>query len=627
MKKIFITSIVALALILGSAGSAQAVAGYTFSNYLTIGSTGADVSALQTFLIAGGFDIPAISSGAAAKGYFGQQTKMAVIKYQASVTLPNTGFVGPLTVAKLNGTAGVVAVAPTTCPAGYTCTANPGTVVAPTTPAVIGVVPAGTDGSVTVSLSSFAGNNTIKKGETKDMVAVKLQATAAAVAITRFDVRLNKRPWLYFSTITLKDSNGAVVATKNLSGPADATELTVGTDYLVRFEGISFVVTPGTDRILVVSGSVLATTDKLTSDVSVIVSVPDNSIRTTNGKGFTDTIGLGTVAVAGTSGRTITLSSSGSTGNIVGRISPSTPATRIVNTSTNGETTGVVLGKFDFKAENRGSTINTLTFGLKDNANNNPWSTMLKRVYISNGTQTIQTDAIPTGTSAVASTSLVFSNLNFALPQDAWTTFTVTADVADADDFVNGAMASSTITLVSTTNPVGIDTNFTTVTSGTNTITSNDITLLQSGASISSLSATASVNTVNQYPVTATIGFQFTFNNTGTSDLYISKEANTALATSSTVGVAASSTMESSKTVTSPSTVAGDTSTEFVIPSGTSRTFVYTGLIRGRGRGLGANESTSITKVYFDDDTTGLQEFKIAFGLEALQTPSKYLEN
>lgn len=618
MKKIFITSIVALALVLGSTSVSNAQSGYVFSNYLTVGSTGADVSALQTFLIASGFDIPAISSGAAAKGYFGQQTKAAVVKYQASVGLPNTGFVGPLTVAKLNGTSGVVAVAPVACPAGYTCTALPGTVPPVVGNPAQGTVPAGTDGSVTVSLSSFAGNNTIKKGETKDMVAVKLQATAAPVSVTRFDVRFDKRPWLYFSTLTLKDSNGVVIATKNLSGAADATELTVGTDYLVRFEGINVVVTPGTDRTLVVAGSVFVNTDKLTSDVSVIVSIPDNSIRTVNGKGFTDTIGLGTVAVSGTSGRTITLSSSGSTGNIIGRIAPTTPADRIVTTSTSGETTGVVLGKFDFKSENRASTINTLKFTLNDNANNKTWSTMIKRLYVKTPTQTIQVDSV--------ATTSTFSNLTLNLEQDKWATVEIIADVADQDDFVNGAMASTSITL-NTTNVVGIDAGFNTVTVTSGTPISNDITFLSSGASVSALSATSKVNLVNNYPVTATIGFTFTFNNTGTTELYIAKEANTALATSSTAGVAASSTMTSADTVTSPSSLAGDTSTVWSIPSGTSRTFVYTGLIQGRGRGVGRNESTKITKIYFDDDTSGLQEFNIDFGLENLQSPAVFLEN
>lgn len=609
MKKLVIASIFALAAVLVGVSAAQA---YTFSKYLTVGSTGADVSALQQWLIDSGYSIPSISSGAASKGYFGQQTKAAVVKYQAAVGLPSTGFVGPLTVAKLNGVASSMPAPTASCPAGYTCTPVAGTPVTVTPDT--GVVTPGTDGSITASLSTYASNVTIKKGETKDVVAVKLQATAAPVAVTRFDVRFNKRPWLYFGVITLKDSNGAVIATKNLSSAADATEITVGSDYLVRFDGINAVVTPGTDRILVVSASVLSVTDKLSSDVDVIVSVPNSSIRTMNGKGYTDSIGLGTVATVGTSGRTATLSSTGSTGNILGRVSPSTPAQRIQVVSTNGETAGVILGKFDFKSENRASTINTLTFTLKDNGGNRPWSTLLKRVYLSDGSRTYQVDSV--------ATSAVFSNLTINLPQDTWATLTLSADVADYDDFTGTSpIASSTIT-VNTTNIVGIDSNFTTVTaSGANTVSSNDLTILPNGASLSDMVATSVVaDNGSSKSYQATIGFRFTFNNTGTSDLYLPKNPNSAFATSSTVSTAASSTLTSALTVASPSTVAGDTSTLYVIPSGTSRTFVYTGLLDNKNT-ASSNHSTSITKVYFADDTTNTQEFNINFGLEKLQTP------
>lgn len=609
MKKLVIASIFALAAVLVGVSAAQA---YTFSKYLTVGSTGADVSALQQWLIDSGYSIPSISSGAASKGYFGQQTKAAVVKYQAAVGLPSTGFVGPLTVAKLNGVASSMPAPTASCPAGYTCTPVAGTPVTVTPDT--GVVTPGTDGSITASLSTYASNVTIKKGETKDVVAVKLQATAAPVAVTRFDVRFNKRPWLYFGVITLKDSNGAVIATKNLSSAADATEITVGSDYLVRFDGINAVVTPGTDRILVVSASVLSVTDKLSSDVDVIVSVPNSSIRTMNGKGYTDSIGLGTVATVGTSGRTATLSATGSTGNIIGRISPSTPAQRIQVVSTSGETAGVILGKFDFKSENRASTINTLTFLLKDNGGNRPWSTLLKRVYLSDGSRTYQVDSV--------ATTAVFSNLTINLPQDTWTTLTLSADVADYDDFTTTSpIASSSIAIVSLTNPVGIDSNFSAITANTNTVSSNDLTILPNGASLSDMVATSVVaDNGSSKSYQATIGFRFTFNNTGTSDLYLPKNPNSAFATTSTVATAASSTLTSALTVASPSTVAGDTSTLYVIPSGTSRTFVYTGTLDNKNT-ASSNHSTSITKVYFADDTTNTQEYNINFGLEKLQTP------
>jgi len=85
--------VVAIAFALAAAVSTSAA----FNTNLTVGSTGSDVSALQSWLISKGFSIPSIKSGAATPGYFGSQTKAAVVAYQTSVGLPATGFVGPLT--------------------------------------------------------------------------------------------------------------------------------------------------------------------------------------------------------------------------------------------------------------------------------------------------------------------------------------------------------------------------------------------------------------------------------------------------------------------------------------------------------------------------------------------------
>lgn len=60
---------------------------------LTIGSTGADVTALQTWLLAKGFSIPA-----GATGYFGAQTRAALAAFQkASAITPAVGYFGPIT--------------------------------------------------------------------------------------------------------------------------------------------------------------------------------------------------------------------------------------------------------------------------------------------------------------------------------------------------------------------------------------------------------------------------------------------------------------------------------------------------------------------------------------------------
>ena len=69
-----------------------------FTTSLTIGSTGSEVSALQTWLIGKGYSIPA-----GATGYFGTQTQAAVAAYQAANGIsPAVGYFGPITMAKVN---------------------------------------------------------------------------------------------------------------------------------------------------------------------------------------------------------------------------------------------------------------------------------------------------------------------------------------------------------------------------------------------------------------------------------------------------------------------------------------------------------------------------------------------
>ena len=73
---------------------------YTFTRNLTIGFSGADVVALQTFLEQKGF--LTIPSGVA-KGYFGSLTKNTLAKYQTSKNiLPAIGYFGPITRKSVN---------------------------------------------------------------------------------------------------------------------------------------------------------------------------------------------------------------------------------------------------------------------------------------------------------------------------------------------------------------------------------------------------------------------------------------------------------------------------------------------------------------------------------------------
>ena len=83
---------------LSGGSSAPAAGAYTFTRALTIGSTGADVTALQNYLIGAGYAIPA-----GATGYFGSQTASAVAAWQtANGVMPAAGYFGPISQAKYN---------------------------------------------------------------------------------------------------------------------------------------------------------------------------------------------------------------------------------------------------------------------------------------------------------------------------------------------------------------------------------------------------------------------------------------------------------------------------------------------------------------------------------------------
>lgn len=93
---------------------------YIFNTNLQIGSMGQDVVALQKWLAEHGFAIPTFAPNT---GVYDQATAEAVMKFQASVGLPMTGFVGPLTRAVLNACGPTTPTNPpvAVCPVGFIC--------------------------------------------------------------------------------------------------------------------------------------------------------------------------------------------------------------------------------------------------------------------------------------------------------------------------------------------------------------------------------------------------------------------------------------------------------------------------------------------------------------------------
>ncbi len=611
MKKVLIGSIAASALAFGSFAMSVANANAAFSNYLHVGSTGSDVSDLQTWLVSNNFlTMPAGVS----MGYFGSITKAAVIKYQASVGLPATGFVGPLTIAKLNASGSTASAGSTT---GGAVVSNGGSTGSAIT------TNDGTDGSISAQTSSYVSSGVqFKKGDTKDIVAVRLQATSGAVTVTRADVHFNLRPWLVFNKAVLHDSTGKVIATKMISDASSATEITVGSDYLVRFDSINYVVTPGTNPDLAVSVTVLPATDKITNGQVVNAAFGVGGIRTINGKGYTDSVsGAAYVSAAsapaitaltGIGANNVTLQSSGSVADIFTRISPNSPAARQQVTSLTQTTNAVTLGTFSLKSANNSSTLNTIVINLNDTIATSSSGTY-SNVRLVDGSSSFGGTL---GTEANGSVPVTFSNLTVALAQDAWHDLSIVADIAP------GTSGVATTSIVATTGLTVTDANYNTATIEVATPASNNVTFTTNAVTVSASSATIGSSIVQS---NSTVGYNvtyaFTLANNSNNDLFVSAVPNAFVGTSTT-GTAGSSTLGSVISTISPSTYNGDVAgVAYVIPAGLSRSFTFNGAIRGT---TGQNVQLKVTQINYGTTSGSPASANINFGLEALSATANF---
>lgn len=607
MKKYLIASAVALALVLGSVSSASAA----FTTYLTVGSTGSDVVALQTWLIANGYAIPSISAGTATPGYFGQQTKAAVVKYQAAVGLPSTGFVGPLTIAKLNGTAGSVTMTPVMCPAGYTCTANPGTTPVVVTPGAAFVAD-GTDGSITVSTNSYVSSTqTLKKGDLdKPILALTAKAVNGNVQVSRFDFHVSSRPWLLFSRFTLKNAiTGQVLAVKNVSSVSDSTEVTVNSDYLIRFDNVNATVSPAADVTFVVTADVLAASDKITGQ-TITVSSDTNGIRTINGKGYTDSTG---VAIS----NSVVLSSTAGTGDLVTRVGLTTPATQTVNVSTTNPTADQVLGIVDLKLQNKSGTISALNFNVNTSIASNVSASTLLATGVFQNFRLYSGSTLVGGAYSVSAANpavVTFVNLNLPLEADVWKSLTLKADVLAT----SSAFSASSTLDVTASLPTGVDSNFSTITL-TNAAdrTANNVTFVPNagltiGNFVRSDKSSVTITTSSVWS-SAKQSLAFTITNTGNNPIYISKTPSVLMSTSTTAGANASSTVEF---VTASGDTTGDTSSSYIINS--SRTFTFRYAVDNTN-GTASSKKISITQINYG--TAGTSDsvnntLNVSYGLD-----------
>jgi peptidoglycan hydrolase-like protein with peptidoglycan-binding domain len=441
MKKFLIASIVALTVALVGAASANAA----FNTNLSVGSTGSDVAALQTWLISKGFSIPSIASGAATPGYFGQQTKAAVIAYQASVKLPTTGFVGPLTRGMLNGgttgsTATTAMTLPFTCPAGYTAPVGwvcPGTTSTPATPVTPGVITTpGLEGTLSATQSNAGVASSIYENDMKaPVLGIKLEAKSSDINVQRVKLSLGTDTKIFnkiFSKVYVMEGS-TVLGSSDLNS---STVVKDGSTYYITVTGMNFVVPRNGSKTIMIAFDVKPTIDSTDIDTETYpVAIATDGIRGVDGAGIDQY--AGSTSITRTPNISSDLADSATLTLSLNTSSPKKSDVMATQGSSENELDRLPLLVFDAKAEKDAVKITDIRIGVVKSGSGGAIATT---AYLYEGSTELDNATI---TSGVAT----FSDFDYVVPRDTTKTFTVKVDVtsANAVDARFYAIASTTV--------------------------------------------------------------------------------------------------------------------------------------------------------------------------------------
>jgi len=250
--------------------------GTTFTQNLTIGSTGAEVTALQQMLVAQGRLVMPVG---VAYGYFGSLTQAAVASWQAANGVsPAAGYWGPISRAKYASMGGTTTTTTTT--GGTTTTTTTGGVITTT----------GVEGTVTVSLNPSPAGVKLYEGETsKDVLGIKLEAKSSDIKIERVKLKLDENDTTSTSDTDFYRKIADKIYIKDGStvlGSADLNINTVvkdGTSYYITISGLSFVVPKGSTKVLTVALDALGAWDDTFNSDSWRLTVPIDGVRGVDG--------------------------------------------------------------------------------------------------------------------------------------------------------------------------------------------------------------------------------------------------------------------------------------------------------------------------------------------------------
>jgi len=528
---------------------------YVFTRSLTIGAQGADVTALQQYLIGAGHVIPA-----GATGYFGTQTQAAVASWQsAHGVMPPAGYFGPISQAKYNA---LMAAIPST----------------PTTPTTPGGDDDDDDG-VSLSGEASLGANGLTDGEDTDIeegqeaspvAELNIEFDNGDARITRIDLDFSatgeQDPWKTFDEVSLW-IDGDEVATKRANRESDW----LSNETTLRMTGLDIVAMEGEEVEIVIAVTVQGSVKNLPATWTVEAL----NVRYTDADGVTSTDDLSDDTVD------FIISEAGADDELIIKSSSDNPeaTTLPVKASSNSSWTTVFAFDLDSDDSTNDIELNTVRVGLQTNDDEITDVVNNVRIVVDG-----QTFTKKTWNDSDGSQGEVDFDIDGGYAIDAGDRVTAEVQVQFKKLTANYAEGA---TIKATTTPAGYDVEGADDVTPTGSATGKTHTLRTSGANLK-----AGAMTTSKDPQTDTLGdeigiFTLKFDVTAfEADLYIAKSA--ASSTGSAAGVSyrvtdgsgASAGTSTAQTASLSSNASSETGTDavsrFVVNEGETKTFTLT---------------------------------------------------
>lgn len=419
-------------------GGATVSTGTQITSDLTVGSSGAQVSALQSALVAQGY---LVMPAGVAMGYFGSLTKAAVMKWQAANGLPATGFFGPMSRAKFNASAGATGTVP-------------GTTVGSGTTVVGSISTPGVEGTLTVSKGATPGSG-MKLYEGSDKVGVlgiKLEAKTSDIKVERIKLDLDVSAGGGVDTDLFRKIADKIYIMdgSTVLGSMDLNNSTVvedGSDYFITVAGLSYVVPKDATRNLTVAFRARATWDSAFDADTWQVTVPVEGVRGVDGAGVNQygpaTAFNNTFTSEGDilDSATLNISTNGSTPQDMEKVCTSG--------ADEDECDGLELLRFDLRAEKDSVVLTDLIVNVSKTGTGSASSTV---AYLYEGSTVLGSETL---TNFTGQNSVTFDDIDYTVPKDSTKTLMVKIDVDDSTILPSTWTASTTASLATAENTAG----------------------------------------------------------------------------------------------------------------------------------------------------------------------------